>query len=48
MTHLNYLGIAYAVVWIGISAYLLSLARRQRALEKRLKDLTSDKTQAPK
>jgi CcmD family protein len=47
MTHLNYLGIAYAVAWIGISAYLLSLSRRQRALEKRLKDLQSEKPQAP-
>ena len=42
-TKLLYLGIAYAAVWIAISAYLFSLSRRQRSLEDRLKRLEADK-----
>jgi len=38
MSGLEYLGIAYLVTWLVISAYLFSLMRRQKALERRLDD----------
>jgi CcmD family protein len=37
--HLPYLFAAYTVVWIGIVLYVMSLARRHRALERELDDL---------
>lgn len=39
MSKLAYLGIAYGVVWLAIAGYLISIARRQRALEKKMDDL---------
>lgn len=39
MDNLGSLGVAYAIVWLAISAYLLSIARRQKALEKKLEEL---------
>lgn len=39
MSKLAYLGMAYAVVWIAIAGYLVSIARRQRALEKKMEEL---------
>lgn len=39
MSNLAFLGIAYAIVWIAIAAYLASLTRRQRAIEKRMEEL---------
>lgn len=36
MDNLGFLGIAYAVVWLALAAYLFSIMRRQRALEKRM------------
>ncbi|MDQ4148442.1 MAG: CcmD family protein [Actinomycetota bacterium] len=39
MSNLGFLGLAYLVLWIGISGYLLRLTRRQRALEQRLEEL---------
>ena len=40
MSHqLVYLGVAYGAIWAGITAYVLYLGRRQRAIEKRLDDL---------
>ena len=36
---LAYLGVAYTAVWAGIAGYLVHLARRQRAVERRLDEL---------
>jgi CcmD family protein len=36
---LAYLGVAYTAVWAGIAGYLVRLARRQRAVERRLHEL---------
>jgi len=36
---LAYLGVAYTAVWAGIAGYLAHLARRQRAVERRLHEL---------
>lgn len=36
---LSYLGVAFLAIWVGISGYLLMLSRRQRAIDRRLKDL---------
>jgi CcmD family protein len=36
---LAYLGVAYLVIWAGIAGYLVHLARRQRAVERRLNEL---------
>ncbi len=36
MDNLGFLGIAYALVWIGFVLYLFSIARRLRRLESRL------------
>jgi len=36
MDNLGFLGIAYALVWIGFALYLFSIARRLRKLEDRL------------
>lgn len=36
MDNLGFLGIAYALVWIGFVLYLFSIARRLRKLEERL------------
>jgi CcmD family protein len=38
---LSYLGVAFLAIWVGISGYLLTLSRRQRAIDRRLKDLQS-------
>jgi CcmD family protein len=38
---LVYLGVAYLAAWAGISGYLVLLGRRQRAVERRLRDLRS-------
>jgi len=43
-TKLLYLGLAFALVWIGIAGYLLSVTRRQKALEKRLTELQDSKS----
>ncbi len=37
--HLSYLFAAFAVVWIGVLAYVVSLSRRHRDLEHDLEDL---------
>lgn len=39
MHGLGYLGVAYTAVWVGIAGYLLVLGRRQRNLDRRLRDL---------
>ncbi|MEX2587780.1 MAG: CcmD family protein [Actinomycetota bacterium] len=39
MDSLGFLGLAYIVVWIGLAGYLFSVARRQKALERRLESL---------
>jgi CcmD family protein len=39
MDNLGFLGIAYAIVWIALAAYLFSIVRRQRSLEKRMDEL---------
>jgi len=44
-TKLLYLGLAFALVWIGIAGYLLSLTRRQKALEQRLTELQNPKSE---
>ena len=38
---LVYVGVAYGAIWAGITAYVLYLGRRQRAIERRLDDLRS-------
>ena len=38
---MTYLGIAYLAVWAGVTGYLVALGRRQRAVERRLRDLGS-------
>jgi CcmD family protein len=37
--HLPYLIAGYAVVWIGILVYVVSLGRRSRNLERELEEL---------
>ncbi len=37
--HLSYLFAAFAVVWIGVLVYVVSLSRRNRELEHDLEDL---------
>jgi CcmD family protein len=37
--NLGFLGIAYGLVWLAIAAYLFSIVRRQRALERRMESL---------
>jgi len=37
--HLSFLFAAFAVVWAGVLAYVLSLAKRNRELEADLEDL---------
>jgi CcmD family protein len=39
MSHLGFLVAAYVLTAVSIGAYLLSLVRRQRALERRLSEL---------
>jgi CcmD family protein len=39
MSDLTWMFIAFAAVWIGLGAYLFSLAARQRRLERRLEEL---------
>ena len=37
--HLSYLFAAYSVVWIGLLVYVVSLARRNRNLEREVEAL---------
>lgn len=39
MSEVAWLFIAFSAVWIGLGLYLFSLGKRQRDLERRLKDL---------
>ena len=39
MSELGWLFIAFAAVWVGLGAYLVSLSVRQRRLEERLRNL---------
>lgn len=39
MSELAWLFVAFAAVWIGLGAYLVSLTIRQRRLEERLRNL---------
>lgn len=39
MSELAWLFVAFAAVWVGLGAYLLSLGVRQKRLEERLRDL---------
>ncbi|HEX2053348.1 MAG TPA: CcmD family protein [Actinomycetota bacterium] len=41
MEGLGYLGLAYGIVWAGIALFLFSVSRRQRALEKRIAELST-------
>ena len=36
---LGYLGLAYIVIWTAIGSYLMLLGRRQRMIDRRLKEL---------
>lgn len=36
---LGYLGVGYALAFLGMLAYLFSISRRQRSLEKRIEEL---------
>lgn len=40
---LSYLGVAFLAIWVGISGYLLVLSRRQRAIDRRLGELRSER-----
>lgn len=40
MDGLIYLGLAYIVLWVGVCGFLFSVARRQRALEQRIEELS--------
>jgi len=39
MTNLPYLFAAYAVIWIGLFAYMLRLGRRSHELEEEVREL---------
>lgn len=39
MSDIAWLFVAFAAVWVGIGAYLVSLSARQRRLERRLQEL---------
>ncbi|MFP5351362.1 MAG: CcmD family protein [Actinomycetota bacterium] len=39
MSDVAWLFIAFLAVWVGLGLYLLSLSRRQRDLERRVKEL---------
>jgi CcmD family protein len=39
MSEIAWLFVAFAAVWVGLGAYLLSLSVRQKRLEERLRDL---------
>jgi len=41
MTHVQYLGIAFGLVWIGLALYLFSIARRQAKLEAEISKLSA-------
>ena len=41
MSDLAWLFVAFAAVWVAIGAFLLSIAARQRRLERRLEDVAS-------
>ncbi|MGH2767820.1 MAG: CcmD family protein [Actinomycetota bacterium] len=41
MSRLGYLGVAYALAWLAIVGYLVSLARRQASLERRIEHMRS-------
>ncbi|HLF70284.1 MAG TPA: CcmD family protein [Actinomycetota bacterium] len=47
MSGLGYLGLAYAVLWLGLGGYLWSLARRQRSLEKRIDEVIEHQRTPP-
>jgi CcmD family protein len=42
MSTLTWMFIAFMAVWVGIGAYLLSIAVRQHRLEQRMDNLTKD------
>lgn len=42
MSDLAWLAVAFSAVWLGIGAYVFTLARRQSKLERRLDELASD------
>lgn len=39
MSDIAWLFVAFAAVWVGIGAYLLSITARQAKLERRLREL---------
>lgn len=39
MSEVAWLFVAFAAVWVALGAYLLSIATRQKRLERRLDDL---------
>ena len=41
MSDIAWLFVAFMAVWVGIGGYLLSIAARQRTLERRLDELGS-------
>ena len=44
MSDVGWLFVAFAAVWVGLGAYLLSLSVRQKRLEERLRALENDET----
>lgn len=43
MDNLAFLGIAYGLAWVVISAYLIGILRRQRLIEKKLDELSRER-----
>lgn len=43
MSDVAWLFVALMVVWLGIGGYLLSLGLRQKRIERRLKELESER-----
>lgn len=43
MQNLEFLFAAYTVVWVLLFAYMFSIARRQKSLEKEIQQLASER-----
>ncbi|MEX2553953.1 MAG: CcmD family protein [Actinomycetota bacterium] len=47
MDDVGYLGVAFVLVWFGIVVFLISVTRRQKALEKRVEELRRTANRGP-
>lgn len=48
MDTLGYLGIGYGLAWLAFAGYLLSIARRQKSLERRVQQLQGRREEQPR